>query len=271
MDAVRVSEAELTRALDDLEAVNRWLGGFRALRLHLDDLRDRSRLRVLDVGAGDGAALRHLRRWAPACWRFVGLEVRPQLVRIARRRCRELRRIRIVGGDALGLPFRDGAFDVAICTLTLHHFEEVRALAVVREMSRVSRRRVVVNDLERSLPNYAGAVLLAHTAWRHSRLTRHDGPLSVLRSFSRGELRAIGRLAGLRRVRVRRRFPFRLVLEGRPPRASAGDRRGDEGGAGEMERGAEGAGGRADEPAGPGGREGEGGREGSRDRVRRSG
>lgn len=215
LDRTRFDEKELLRTLDDMAAVNRWLGGFRALRRHLEDLRDIPDLRLLDVGTGDGAALRHLRRWAPPGWRFTGVEIRPQIARVARRRSPGS--VAVVGGDALSLPFRDGAFDVATCTLTLHHFEEVRALAVVREMARVARRRVLINDLERSLPNLLGALVLAATAWRSSPLTRHDGPLSVRRSFTRGELLAVGRVAGLRGAHVRRRFPFRLVLQGRPP------------------------------------------------------
>jgi hypothetical protein len=83
-------------------------------------------------------------------------------------------------------------------------------------MARVSRGVVLVNDLERTRANYLGARLLGVTAWRGNRLTRHDGPLSVQRSFTSGELLAIGRRAGLRDVSVGRHFPWRIVLEGRP-------------------------------------------------------
>ena len=42
------------------------------------------------------------------------------------------------------LPFADGRFDVAVCRIAAHHFADV-ALAV-REMARVTRDRVVVQD-----------------------------------------------------------------------------------------------------------------------------
>jgi SAM-dependent methyltransferase len=45
---------------------------------------------------------------------------------------------------AEGLPFEDGSFDVAVCRIAAHHFEDV-GLAV-REMARVARDRVVVQD-----------------------------------------------------------------------------------------------------------------------------
>jgi hypothetical protein len=61
--------------------------------------------------------------------------------------------------------------------------------------------------------NYAGARLLAATWWRRNRLTRHDGPLSVLRSFTRAELQQLAVRAGLGN-RVERRFFQRIVLIG---------------------------------------------------------
>jgi len=43
------------------------------------------------------------------------------------------------------LPFADGSFDVAVSRLAAHHFTDVRA--AVAELARVSRGRVVVEDL----------------------------------------------------------------------------------------------------------------------------
>jgi ubiquinone/menaquinone biosynthesis C-methylase UbiE len=42
------------------------------------------------------------------------------------------------------LPFADGSFDVVACRIAPHHFEDVGA--AVREMARVSRDRVVIED-----------------------------------------------------------------------------------------------------------------------------
>ncbi len=87
-------------------------------------------------------------------------------------------------------------------------------------MARVCRGVVLVNDLERHRLHYLGARALAATVWRHCPVTRYDGPLSVLRSFTRAELEVLGRRAGLLDLRVRRHFPFRLVLEAHPGRES---------------------------------------------------
>lgn len=222
LDAPALDEEELHRSLDDLEAVNRWLGGYRALRLHLEDLAAGD-LHVLDVGAGDGATLRHLHDRAPPGWHFVGVDAHRQIVRIARERTESRRRIGMVRGDGLDLPFSAGAFDVVLCTLTLHHFGDAGAVKLLREMGRVCAGRILVNDLERSFFHYLGALLLARTVWRRSPVTRHDGPISVRRSFRPDELLGLARTAGLRDARVHRHFFFRLVLEAAPPASEPND------------------------------------------------
>ena len=42
------------------------------------------------------------------------------------------------------IPFADGSFDVVACRIAAHHFSDVRA--AVRELARVTRDRVVVQD-----------------------------------------------------------------------------------------------------------------------------
>ena len=50
-----------------------------------------------------------------------------------------------VVGSAEHLPFADKSFDVVACRIAAHHFVDVRA--AVREMARVSRRLLVIDDL----------------------------------------------------------------------------------------------------------------------------
>ncbi|MBC7798916.1 MAG: methyltransferase type 11, partial [Pyrinomonadaceae bacterium] len=48
----------------------------------------------------------------------------------------------------------------------------------------------------------------------HNRLTRHDGALSILRSFVPDELRVLGEQANLENISVTKHFPSRIVLSG---------------------------------------------------------
>lgn len=205
---------ELAHSLGQVARVNRWFGGSRALRRHLRPLLDPGRpVRLLDVGTGNGETLDDILSWARARggrWTGVGVDRSAAVARIAARDARAP----TIRGDALALPFATGSVDVAVCTLTLHHFPEEPAVRLLREMRRVARELVLVNDLERHALAHLSARLLARTLWRGNRITRHDGPLSVLRSFTPEELLALGRSAGLHDATVHRHFPWRLVLAG---------------------------------------------------------
>jgi ubiquinone/menaquinone biosynthesis C-methylase UbiE len=176
-----------------------------------EDLRSFS---VLDVGAGSGELLRVAAAWARETGRVmrgVGLELNERSASAILEESKDFPEITSVRGDALALPFTNTDFDYVICSLFTHHFREEEIIQILREMSRVARRRIFVIDLHRHPIAYflyttLGKVLLKN------RLIRHDGALSILRSFKAEELVALAKRAGLRRVDVSRHFPYRLVL-----------------------------------------------------------
>lgn len=207
---------ELEASLDHLAGVNRWLGGSRIVIRHLAPRLATGRTTyVLDAGTGSADVPRALVRWARRHGRpihVVAADLHPQIVEIARRRTADDPEITVKRADVRRLPFRDGAFDLALLSLTLHHFDDADQLCALRELRRVARRAVLVNELERNWPNYLGARFLAATVWRRDRITRHDGPLSVLRAFTPDELLDRARRAGLPTPSVHRGFFCRLML-----------------------------------------------------------
>lgn len=101
--------------------------------------------------------------------------------------------------DGLGLPFSDGSFDVVHASLVLHHIEPDDAVTFLREMARVARKGVVVNDLARRRHTLLGAWLFSRTFTRN-RYSRHDAPLSARRAYTRQEAVALLARAGLRPI-----------------------------------------------------------------------
>jgi 2-polyprenyl-3-methyl-5-hydroxy-6-metoxy-1,4-benzoquinol methylase len=219
MDRPDADPEELARSLEDLRSVNRWLGGTRAVRHHLSRLcaaHPQAEYSILDVATGSAdfpVALVGWARRAGLGLRVVATDLHPATLSEARRRTADIPEVEVQAADALHLPFDDGAFDVTLLSTALHHFDHrADAVMVLREMARVSRIGIIVNDLRRSLPALIGARLLAATVWRRHPITRHDGPLSVRRAYSAGELRELADAAGLAGARVHRHVPFRLVL-----------------------------------------------------------
>jgi SAM-dependent methyltransferase len=216
LDAERHDPAELEQSLDQVAEVNRLLGGRRALIRAVQPLLAAERAtRILDLGTGSADLPLALAAWARragAELSILAADVHPQVRAIAVARTRAEPSVSVGAADALDLPYADDAFDIVLLSLTLHHFEAPDQQRVLREAARVAARAVVVNELERCRANYYGARLLAATRWRGNRLTRHDGPLSVLRAFTIPELRRIAASAGLHVEAIDRRCFYRIVL-----------------------------------------------------------
>jgi SAM-dependent methyltransferase len=85
--------------------------------------------RCLDVACGTGNYTTAL---AEAGLQLVGVDVSRQMLTAAREKSGA---VRWVTGDVANLPFPNGAFEVAVCTLALHHFSQPERS--FREIARV--------------------------------------------------------------------------------------------------------------------------------------
>ena len=217
IDTGNYTPEEYEGCIGELQFVNRWMGDAHSLkRTLLRDVEERSlqSFSVLDVGAGSGELLRVAATWARQTGRSlraVGLELNERSAESINEESQRFEEITSVRGDALELPFAEAQFDYVICSLFTHHFVDEQVVQILREMSRVARRRIFVIDLHR----HPIAYLLYTTLGKlvlHNRLLRHDGALSILRSFKASELLDLAQRAGLHDVWIERHFPFRLVL-----------------------------------------------------------
>ena len=188
LDAPNVSAELLDRSLGDVERANTLFGGTRAvLREMMPVLRARrgEALTLLDVGTGAAdipTAVRGRAEHFGVRLTAFGADTAPSLARSAMRRLDGS-----MCADARALPLRARSVDIVVCSQLLHHFTELDALRVLRELHRVARERVIVSDLRRSWIAAAG-IWLASFPLRFHPVSRHDGVVSVLRGFTAHEL-----------------------------------------------------------------------------------
>jgi len=103
----------------------------------LDAAQLRAGLRVLDVGCGTGSLLVMASRQQPGC-QLVGADPDAASLDIARRKAAKAGAVATwVEAPASSLPFPDGAIDVVVSTLALHHVPPEERGAALREMRRV--------------------------------------------------------------------------------------------------------------------------------------
>jgi len=190
LDEDRGTPAEIDAALDSVTFVNQRFGG---VRLHAR-LLDRAlggasreqRPHILEVASGRADVLQAalLRLGVPAGVTLLDRSA----VHLPDPRAwpAKFPAPRVVTGDALDLPFPDASVDIVSCCLFLHHLEPPQVARYLAEAHRVARVAVVINDLERSAVHYRLALL--NRAIDRSRISRHDGPVSVRRAYTYQEL-----------------------------------------------------------------------------------
>ncbi len=214
IDGPPVPFKEMACCMTDISRINALFGGRMVTMVHVKRLlaaRPPDRLvTVLDVGTGAGDIPRELVRWARRQGRRIrifALDRDAATLRIAAKLVRDYPEITFVRGDALSLPIRSGAVDLTISAMTLHHLEPDAGVRYLVEMDRAARVGFVVNDLVRSRLAHWVVWLLTRFITR-SAISRHDGPLSVRRSYTPGEVTGLCAQAGLEGVDVVHHWPY---------------------------------------------------------------
>lgn len=198
MDREQPVSAELECDLKRIRQLNRWFGSY---RLVLDFVRDwikpADKLRIVDLATGSGDIPRLIVDYArkiSATVEMDALDRQPATLEIARRLSADYPEISYREANVLEWnPI--GAYDIAICTLALHHFSDEDAVRLLGRCRQLSKRFVLVSDLRRSFSLVAGVYLLTALIFREP-MTRYDARLSARRAFSFSEMRDLAVRAG---------------------------------------------------------------------------
>jgi ubiquinone/menaquinone biosynthesis C-methylase UbiE len=218
-----VSKHDLQTTLRDIRRANIFGLGTWVVKRHLKELlRDTPRdkpLCILDIATGSGDIPEELCRWARRERRdisFVISDISPEILEVAKKRIEGAgfgEKVAYVVCDAANVPFAPCSFDAVICSLAFHHLDLRQAIRAVREMKTLSRIGFIINDIYRSQGAWYMAWVLTHLT-TSNRLTRHDGPASVLRAFTPAELRRMSNMVGIEAVVHKHPF-WRTALVGR--------------------------------------------------------
>lgn len=219
MDGEDVSPAEFAACIEDLARVNSVTLARPPTLAFIDravrKARGGSPLTIVDVGFGAGdmlrAVARHLAR-AGQDARLIGYDINPRSEPVARRLTPAHLEIEYRTGNAFDIG-PDEPVDLIISSLVTHHMTDAEIVRFLTWSEGKARFGWFVNDLHRHwIPLYGFRLLSAAMRWHP--FVRHDGPLSIARSFRRADWQALLQQAGLAgKARIRWRFPFRYCVE----------------------------------------------------------
>lgn len=194
MDDLTLDGESMNQLLNDLSRVNKWLGGTRisidGITKLLNARSKRETITILDVGCGDGEMLRECARYGDReglTFQLIGVDANENIVNEAKERSKGFQNISFIPMNVFSEELVEIDFDIALCTLFLHHFTNTEIIQILNKLSIKSKIGVVVNDLQRSLLAF-GLFKLFAIVFLKTPIARHDGLVSIARSFKRKEL-----------------------------------------------------------------------------------
>jgi 2-polyprenyl-3-methyl-5-hydroxy-6-metoxy-1,4-benzoquinol methylase len=209
MDDFSIQDERIDDALIELGVVNKYLGGISTtndgLRLLIDG-KPNSVISVLDIGAGASDILQYLNKKFHSL-NFTSLELN-------KRTCDFLRKNSvsdIVCADTRNLPVKEKQFDIVHASLFLHHFKEEEIKKLLRELLKICRIGIIINDLRRSVFALTGIKIIS-VLFSKSEMFKYDGPLSVKRGFVRSDLLHILSELRIKKYYLKRKWAFRWML-----------------------------------------------------------
>jgi SAM-dependent methyltransferase len=218
MDDFSLANDELRKNLDELELLNQWFGSRHTLINALDKVLKRypdkfkqDGIVIADLGCGSGDLTLSISEWAknrniPV--KIMGIDANPFMVDYAAKKSKLNDAVEYKVIDIFSPEISQMQFDIVALSSVCHHFEDDTLVDLFKQLHRQTRLAIIVNDLQRYWFSYYGVKWLTKIL-NFSSLAKKDGPLSVLRGFSRKDLMSLLKSAGLAKYEIRWSLAFR--------------------------------------------------------------
>lgn len=216
MDSPDIPEKLLHKNLGELDILNRHLGGH---SISLEGIKrlmvDRQKVyHIVDLGCGSGDVLKYIATWARSNQyrvKLTGVDKNSDAIQYLVNACSEYPEINGLVSDYKEYLQTGPKIDIVHCSLFCHHLNNYELLELFQNLKSYTIDGFVINDLQRSSIAY-------YSVWFFTRLlngsilSKHDGPISVLRAFTKEELVKLLHQADLKEIAIQWRWAFRFLV-----------------------------------------------------------
>jgi 2-polyprenyl-3-methyl-5-hydroxy-6-metoxy-1,4-benzoquinol methylase len=211
MDDFALPPSELNPVLKGLGDLNAWFGGHKALIKALQLFPVKAGNHISDWGCGGGDALKAIAKWAKmegVPLKLTGVDAAPAAIAFAQNETAEYLNVNYLQTEVMSNELKPNQFDIILSSLFTHHFEDEAWIALVKKMYSCASRGVIITDLHRHWLLYYSLIAIFSFVIPN-KMMRHDGPLSVKRSFKRAELHQMLTQAGFTNYKIQWKWAFR--------------------------------------------------------------
>ena len=215
MDDFALKGEILREALDKIAKINQLLGGngltLQSVKHFLKNLDSSKKIIIADIGCGNGDMLRKIADYGlknNLNFELIGIDANDYTINYARKLSENYKNISYNCIDIFNNKFDDLKYDIALCTLTLHHFNENEILKLMNIFYKNATIGIVINDLQRSLISYRLFQILCFV-FRLNDMSKHDGLTSILRGFKKKELINFSEKLKFKKYSIQWKWAFR--------------------------------------------------------------
>ncbi len=222
MDDLEFEGEVLGQTLDEIEFINKWLGGnavtLDAVKRVIKERQLQNSgtpISISDLGCGGGEMLSLIYKWAESeniKVNLTGIDANDYVVGHAAKKvplhknCISFKKYNV-----LDEAFRKESFDISTCTLFCHHFEDDVLIDFLKQLRKQTGVAIIINDIHRHWFAYYSIKYLTGL-FSKSYMVKYDAQLSVLRAFKKNELELLIRKAGFDRFEIRWKWAFRFQV-----------------------------------------------------------
>lgn len=215
MDDFSMDNEGLITALDDIAKINQLLGGnavtLDGVKKLIKNIPADQTITIMDFGCGNGDMLRMLADFGKKNnikFILIGIDANAASIRHAEKCSEKFDNISYLAEDIFLYDFSKYNIDIALITLTLHHFKDDEIVNLMKVIFNIVKKGIVVNDLQRSKLAYRlfQAIIFV---FRLEKMTANDGLISILRGFKRPDLEKFSKKLGLKKYSIKWKWAFR--------------------------------------------------------------
>ena len=214
MDDFELEGEELKDALDKIAKINQLLGGNRLTLKGVQELLKQSKkveIVIVDVGCGNGDMLRTLADFGKKNnlkFQLIGIDANNFTVKHAQKLSENYSNIKYRCEDIFDKEFKVLKYDILLCTLTLHHFNDDEIMYLLDVFYTNAATGIVINDLHRNSIAYRLFQALCFV-FRLNSMSREDGLTSILRGFKKEELLQFSKKLNFKNYKIHWKWAFR--------------------------------------------------------------
>ena len=216
LDSNDIPFEDIKKNMQELDVINTRLGGhaitIAGLSILLKNNNRKTTINICEIGCGGGDNLRVLKKWCRSkniSATFTGIDINAHCIAFAKSRAlNEGVHFICSNYKTAVLPEKP---DIIFSSLFCHHFTDEEMIEILQWCNTNSAIGFFINDLHRNSIAYYTIKWLTRF-FSKSYLVKNDAPLSVLRGFSKLEMKTVLKSAGITSYTIKWKWAFRWLV-----------------------------------------------------------